>query len=103
MSSSKTIDLQRDFAAGVWGPEPHTPPPPVYVCTVHLLTQRKGAGGIVEPERRLEGNSSQSWVENTNGDWLYFQSVNSDKHLPQSPSTGKNFLDNDILLWCLYS
>ncbi len=25
-----------------------------------------GGGGRVEPESRLEGNSSQSWVRNTN-------------------------------------
>ncbi len=27
----------------------------------------------------------------------------TDKHLPQSAFIGHNFLDDDILLWCLYS
>jgi hypothetical protein len=33
-------------------------------------------------------------------DW-HLQSINSDKHLPQNPFTD-HFLDDDILLWCLY-
>ncbi len=28
-------------------------------------------------------------------DWLCRQSINSDKHLPQSPFTGQFFLDDD--------
>jgi hypothetical protein len=31
------------------------------------------------------------------------QSINTNKHLPQSPFTGKNLLDDDILFWFLYS
>ncbi len=33
----------------------------VYSTLIHT-----GKGGGFEPEKRLEGNSSQSWVENTN-------------------------------------
>ncbi len=36
-------------------------------------------------------------------DLLYLQSINSDKHLPQSPFTGSTFLDDDILLWYVFS
>ncbi len=35
-------------------------------------------------------------------DWLYLLSMNSDKHLSQSPFIGHIFYD-DILLWCLDS
>jgi hypothetical protein len=55
MSSSKKIDLKKDFAAGVHLSEAQNPTPPslhtVYVCT---HTHSEG-GGRVEPERRLEG------------------------------------------------
>jgi hypothetical protein len=52
--------MQRYFAAGAYLSEAqNTIPPPlntVYVYTVYLLTQeRGGAGGGLEPERRLEG------------------------------------------------
>ncbi len=60
----------------------HSPPPPS-----HTL---KG-GGEVNQRRSYRGNSSQSWVENTNMTRLYLQSINSNKHLPQSPFTGQVF------------
>ncbi len=55
----------------------------VYVYTVYLFTQGRGEGGGGEPERRLEGQYFH--------DWLYHSSINSDKHLPQSPFTGQLF------------
>jgi hypothetical protein len=45
----------------------------------------------VEPDRRLEGNSSQSWVENPNMIYCISKSINFHKHLPQSPFTGQLF------------
>ncbi len=48
-------------------------------------------GGELNQREGERGNSPESWVENTN--WLYLQSVNSDKHMPQSP-----FIDN-FLKW----
>ncbi len=57
-------------------------------------------GGGVEPERGGEGQQGEyrslSWVEHTNmiectQELGYLQSTNSDKHLPQSPFTGKFF------------
>ena len=33
---------------------------------------------------------------------MYLQFINSDKHLPQGPLQ-VNYLDDDILLWCLCS
>ncbi len=53
-------------------------------------------------KRRLEGQHSQSWVENTNMN-EYHQSINFKKHLPQSPFTGQFFLDDDILHFPLLS
>jgi hypothetical protein len=62
MSSSKNIDLQRDFAAGVYLSEaqnPHTHPShtTLYTCTVYVYkilihTGKEGGGGRVEPEIR---------------------------------------------------
>jgi hypothetical protein len=53
MSSSKKIDLQRDFAAGVYLKTPYPTLQTVYVYTSILI--QTGKGGRVEPERRLEG------------------------------------------------
>jgi hypothetical protein len=64
MSSSQNIDLQRDCAAGVYlfeaqNPIPH-PLTTVYVFTVlYIYSYREGGRGRVEPERKLEGHSSQ--------------------------------------------
>jgi hypothetical protein len=68
---------------------PNLPPlHTVNVYTVYLFTQ--GRGG---PEIRLEGQHYlQNWVEDNNmTDCTYLQSINSDKHLPQSPFEGKFF------------
>ncbi len=77
---------------------PHTPPPPppltqcIRKYSIHyLFTQGREEGGRVEPERR--GNRreyrSQSRVENTNmtkcTQEISIISINSNKHLPQSP------------------
>ncbi len=51
MSSYKEIDLERDFAAGVYLSETQnsnpTPHPTLYMCirTVYLFTQGIGGGG----------------------------------------------------------
>jgi hypothetical protein len=71
MSLSKKLTCKgalRQVFICLRGPEPHTPPPlhTVYVYTVYLFTRGGGGGG-----RRLEGgNSSQSWIENTNSSLL---------------------------------
>ncbi len=87
----------------VWGPEPHNAPTlhTVHVYTVYLFT--KGRGRRVEPERRLEVQTFTKLGRKYQQNWLYLQSINSDKHLPQDLFTGQFFLDDDILLWCLYS
>jgi hypothetical protein len=55
-----------------------------------LLHREGGGEGRVEPERRLEGQQFTKLGQK-------HQSINSDKHLPQSPFTGQ-FLDDNILL-----
>ncbi len=62
MSSSKKMDLNRDFAAGVYFSEAQNPIPPPPLLT-HCMTVRvyctvysdRKEGRGVEPERRLEG------------------------------------------------
>jgi hypothetical protein len=70
MSSSKKIDLRRDFAAGVYLSEaqnPLSPPHTLYTVNSKLIHTGKGRGGRVEPERRLDWDQlTKSWVENTN-------------------------------------
>jgi hypothetical protein len=71
MSSTKKIDLQRYFAAGVYLSEAGTPYPPLRCCIRVYSIQYllRGGGGRVDTERRGEGQQgrvqSQSWVENT--------------------------------------
>jgi hypothetical protein len=71
------------------------PPPPSHTLSVYSV--RGGGGWRVEPERRLEGQHLQNWVENTNmtdctQEMDYLQSINSDEHLAQSPFfTGQYF------------
>ncbi len=62
MSSSKKIDMYRDFAAGVYLSEAlfppmtaHPPTPPqhtVYVYTVHLFTQGRGEEELTKEKVR---------------------------------------------------
>jgi len=68
MPSSKQIDLQRNFAAGVHLSEVQNPPPPppthwirVYTIhyTVYLFTQGRGIGGELNQREGERGNSSK--------------------------------------------
>jgi hypothetical protein len=81
--------------------------PPLHTVYIHYTySHREGVEGWgrVEPKRRLEGQQFtklgkkyQHMIE------MYLQSINSDKHLLQSPCTGKFFLDDNLSLWFLYS
>jgi hypothetical protein len=76
----------------------HIPPPyPLTHIILYLFIQGRG-GDRVEPERREEGQQGRvqitSWIEKTNmtectEEIVYHQSINSDKHLPQSPFIGQ--------------
>ncbi len=62
MSSSKNIDLKRDFAAGVYLSEAQNPIPasPFTHCIcIYFFTRGGEGGGRIEPERRLEGQQSK--------------------------------------------
>jgi hypothetical protein len=72
MSSSKNVDLWREFAAGVYRLRhrtPHPPPPYTpYTCIFLysiLIHTGRGGGDLNHREGEM-GNSSQMWVENTN-------------------------------------
>ncbi len=91
----------------VWGPEPHTPPPPAYtlyvcICTIYLFTQGRGGGESYTGEKvrgtmvHKAGSKIPSWLKVS---LIY---VLWKKPAPKSPYKSI-FLEDDILLWCLYS
>jgi hypothetical protein len=64
MSLFKKYDLYRDFAAGVYLSEA---PPPNYTLYIVMYTYSHREGGEELNQREgYRGNSSQSWVDNTN-------------------------------------
>jgi hypothetical protein len=69
------------------------PSPPPH--TLYTYSHREGGGGRAEPERRIEGATAHKAGSKIPPP-VY-------KHLPQSPFTGKFFLDDEILLWRLYT
>jgi hypothetical protein len=89
----------KGFAAGVYLSEALNPiPPPQHtaVYAVYLFTQAEGReGGRVGPERRGKGQRRRVQIAQMGWkyqhDWMYtrnwLQSINSDKHLAQSPFT----------------
>ncbi len=76
------------------------------MCTEYLqYSHREGRrGGERWTREKVRGaNSSQSRVEKYQHDWLYLQSENSDK-TPAAKSLYRSMLlDDEILLWCLFS
>ncbi len=64
---------------------------PVYVYAVYLFTPVRGGWGRVQPQRKVRGATVQKLGRKCRHDWLYLQYINYDKHLPQSPFTGKFF------------
>ncbi len=60
--------MLRDYAAGFYLSEAQNPKPPntLYTC-IHCILIRTGkGGGDLKRRGDYRGNSSQSWVENTN-------------------------------------
>ncbi len=66
------------------------PPPPRYTLytSMYLFTHGRGGG-----KRRLKGQQFTKLGRKYmyQDDWMYLQSINSDKHLNQNPFTGKFF------------
>jgi hypothetical protein len=82
---------------------PSHPLPATHCLSILYFDTGKGGGVWTrEKVRRATVHKAGSKIPNQH-DWLYFQSINSDKHMPQSPFTGKNFVGDYILLRCLYS
>ncbi len=76
--------LQQVFIC-LWPRKPYPPPPLTHCILVYstLIHTAKGGGGRVDPERRLEEQPFTKQGRKYKRDWLYLQSINSDKHLPQ--------------------
>ncbi len=91
MSSSKKFNYKGTLRQVFICLRPRTryPPPPykLYTCIQVYGTYPHREGGGIEPERRLEGQQFTKLGQKYLHDWLYLQSINSDKHLPQSPFT----------------
>jgi hypothetical protein len=85
------FDLERDFAAGVYLSEAQNLISPPYALDT-CIHKGKGGGVRVEPERRREGQQFTKLGRKYQHDLLYLQSINFDKHLPQSPITGQFYL-----------
>jgi hypothetical protein len=90
MSLIQKIDLLRDFVAGVYLSVAQNPIPSLTHCIrVNSILIHTGKGRGVEPERRLEGQQFTKLDRKYQHDRQYLQSINTDKHLPQSPFTGQ--------------
>jgi hypothetical protein len=89
MSSSKKIAWTSGQVFICLRPRtPYLPPYILYTCIqlqYTYLHREGGKDGRVEPERRLEGKQVTKLGRKYQHDGLYLQSINSDKHLPQSP------------------
>jgi hypothetical protein len=81
----------------LWGPEPRTSP---LICcirvSVYLFTQGKGGGGRLEPKRRGEGQQFTKLGRKYQHDWLYLQSLNSEKTPTAKSLYRSNFLMSTI-------
>jgi hypothetical protein len=85
------------------------PIPPRFLAPIDFLkipaqytySHREGARAGLGTRGKVRGVLVHKLGRKYQHDWLYLQSINSDIHLPRSPFIG--FLDDDILLWCLYS
>jgi hypothetical protein len=66
-----------------------------------LISGRGGGGGKLTREK-VRGTIVHKAGRKYQHDWLYLQSINSDKPLSAKSLYRSIFLDDDILLWCLY-
>ncbi len=66
--SSKKLTCVRNIAAGIHLPEAQNPYTPHLYTLLHTAYMyiHTGKGGELNQREVLRGNSSQSWIENTN-------------------------------------
>ncbi len=69
----------------------YTPPSLHCIRTFTHTHRKRGWMGRVEPERRLEGQQFTKLGRKYKHDWVYIQSINSDKTPAACPFTGKLF------------
>jgi hypothetical protein len=68
----------------------HNPPPSSHTLSLYIVLET-GKGRWVEPQRKFEGQQFTKLGRKYQHVWLYLQSVNSDKHMPQIPFIGSFF------------
>ncbi len=93
MSSSKILTLRQVFIC-LKSRTPYPPPPVTHCIIVYSIlihTGKRGRRWRVEPERRLEVQQFTKLGRKYQHDSLYLRSIDSDKHLPQSPIAGQLF------------
>jgi hypothetical protein len=69
-------------------------PPPITHCIQYTYSHREGGmggGGESWTREKGRGATAHKMGRKYQHDWLHLQSINSDKHLPQSPFTGQYF------------
>ncbi len=73
----------------LWPRTPYPPPPPRTHCILYLFTHGRcgGKGGDLNQRGYRGSKVHKAGIH----DWLYLQSINSNKHLPLSPLTGNFF------------
>ncbi len=81
-----------DLAAGIYLFEAQNqiPPPLTHCIRVYLFTQGRG-GGESWTREKVKGATVHKAGSKYQHDWLYLQSINSNKHLPQSSFPGQSF------------
>jgi hypothetical protein len=106
MSSSKKIYLSRNFKVGVHLPGARTPYPPlhttcirVYIILIHTVKGERGEE--LNQREGWRGNSSQSWGNTNMTDCI--SSIKTLIDTCRKVPLQSFFLDDNILLWCLYS
>ncbi len=112
MSSSKKIDLWRDFASGVYLSEAQSPVPPppykLYTCIQYTYSHREGGGESWTSENGATGESTvRKFGWKYQHDWMYVKNWLSPVYKLWYTPAAKSllqviFLDDDILRWLLW-
>ena len=90
MSSSKKIICKGTLLSEAQNPIPCSPFLTVHVYTIYLFTQGREAGVWSWTREKVRKATVHNFGRKYQHDWLHLQSINSYKHLPQSPFSGQN-------------